>query len=82
MGGLGKTAFGFDSRHSTQVTKIGGFALPSYEFRCSKCNTTGTAQFAFSEQVFMLCEKCHLPMDRVYSAPGLIFKGDGWGGKP
>ncbi len=30
----------------------------------------------------MLCPKCNLQMSRIYSAPGLIFKGGGWGGKP
>lgn len=27
------------------------------------------------------CEKCNKPMRRVYTTPGIIFKGDGWPSK-
>ena len=30
----------------------------------------------------MDCPKCHTLMTRIYSAPGLVFKGKGWGSKP
>lgn len=54
--------------------------MPSYEFKCDTCGATGASRFAFAEQAFKICEECDLPMQRVYSAPAVVFKGDGWGG--
>jgi predicted nucleic acid-binding Zn ribbon protein len=28
------------------------------------------------------CENCTVPMKRIYSLGGIVFKGKGWGGKP
>ena len=55
--------------------------MPSYEFQCEGCLTTGTVTASMNEQVSMTCPKCERPMERIYSAPGLIFKGGGWGGQ-
>lgn len=66
---------------TAQEQAKGGVSLPSYEFKCSACGATGASTFAFSEQAFKICEECDLPMQRVYSVPGLVFKGDGWGGQ-
>lgn len=55
--------------------------MPTYEFRCSVCQSYGTAQFKFTDEASMSCPICKKSMDRVYSSPGLIFKGGGWGGK-
>jgi hypothetical protein len=30
----------------------------------------------------MECPKCMTIMKRLYSAPGIVFKGNGWGSKP
>jgi predicted nucleic acid-binding Zn ribbon protein len=45
------------------------------------CKSHGTAQFSFTDEASMFCPICKKPMDRLYSSPGLIFKGGGWGGK-
>lgn len=55
--------------------------MPTYEFQCLECLTTGTVTVSMQDKAVMLCPRCLKNMERVYSAPGLIFKGGGWGGK-
>jgi len=55
--------------------------MPTYEFRCGSCETYGTAQFSFEQDASMRCPRCNIMMSKIYSAPGLVFKGGGWGGK-
>ncbi len=55
--------------------------MPTYEFRCTKCDAMDTAQLSIEQDKVMRCPRCQVFMDRVYSAPGLVFKGGGWGGK-
>lgn len=56
--------------------------MPTYEFKCSKCQSYGSAQFGINDEKSMDCPICKNPMDRYYSAPaGVIFKGGGWGGQ-
>jgi putative FmdB family regulatory protein len=55
--------------------------MPTYEFKCTKCDAMGTAQLKIEEDKVMRCPRCLVFMDRVYSAPGLVFKGGGWGGQ-
>ena len=55
--------------------------MPIYEYSCNECGTYGSVHKSYADDVaFMNCPKCNIPMTRVYSAPGLIFKGNGWGG--
>jgi putative FmdB family regulatory protein len=54
--------------------------MPTYEFKCEECFTTGTVTASFTDTASMECPKCSRAMERVYSAPGLIFRGGGWGG--
>ena len=57
--------------------------MPTYEYSCKECGTHGSIHSSFNEDVpTMQCPKCKLDMSRLYSAPGLVFKGNGWGGKP
>ena len=57
--------------------------MPTYEFRCNECGTFGSTFRSFTEDVpTMDCPKCHTLMTRIYSVPGLVFKGKGWGSKP
>jgi len=56
--------------------------MPIYEYSCNECGTYGSVHKSYADDVaFMSCPKCNIAMTRVYSAPGLIFKGSGWGGK-
>ena len=57
--------------------------MPIYEYSCRECGTHGSVHSSFNEDVpTMQCPKCKLDMSRLYSAPGLVFKGNGWGSKP
>jgi putative FmdB family regulatory protein len=57
--------------------------MPTYEFSCNECGTFGSTFRSFTEDVpTMDCPKCHTLMTRLYSAPGIVFKGRGWGSKP
>ena len=60
-----------------------GMALvPTYEYSCNDCGTYGSIQKSYDDEIdSMSCPKCNLQMTRIYSAPGLVFKGNGWGGK-
>ena len=57
-----------------------GMALmPTYEYSCNECGTYGSVHKSYDDEVrTMSCPKCNLSMTRMYSAPGLIFKGKGW----
>lgn len=56
--------------------------MPVYEFQCIECITNGSITASMNEEVKMTCPRCSKDMTRIYSAPGLILKGGGWGGKP
>ena len=57
--------------------------MPTYEYSCNECGTYGSQHRTYKEgDGGMSCPKCNVEMSRIYSAPGLIFKGNGWGGKP
>jgi len=54
--------------------------MPTYEYSCRECGTYGSVHRTYKEgDGGMICPKCNLEMSRLYSAPGLIFKGTGWG---
>jgi len=54
---------------------------PIYEFKCTACNAPKPVSASMSEDVHSpICDNCMIPMARDYSAPGIIFKGEGWGG--
>ena len=56
--------------------------MPTYEYSCNECGTYGSVHKSYDDDVTdMRCPKCDLQMSRIYSAPGLIFKGGGWGGQ-
>ena len=57
--------------------------MPTYEYSCNECGTYGSIHRTYKEDDGgMLCPKCGLNMARMYSAPGIILKGTGWGSKP
>ena len=56
--------------------------MPNYEYSCRECGTYGSVYRTYKEDdPGMDCPKCKIAMNRLYSAPGLVFKGDGWAGK-
>ena len=52
--------------------------MPIYEFRCAVCGMALTVDGSVhGETVAPLC--CGQLADRVWSSPGVLFKGTGWG---
>lgn len=55
--------------------------MPSYEYKCPTCQQHQTISHSFSDTKKHKCENCKVPLIKVYSAPGLSFKGGGWAHK-
>jgi putative FmdB family regulatory protein len=57
--------------------------MPTYDYKCTACNAYKPVTASFDEEIIApKCDSCLLIMARDWSAPGIIFKGTGWGGKP
>lgn len=54
--------------------------MPMYQFRCNACNATLDKHFGFTDKQEVTC-KCGEQMQKVISAVGVIFTGNGWGGQ-
>jgi putative FmdB family regulatory protein len=52
--------------------------MPTYEYECKNCSYKKEYQIRF--EVGPDCEKCFRTMTRIWTAPGIHFKGTGWGG--
>ena len=56
--------------------------MPNYEYSCKECGTYGSVYRTYKEDDSgMQCPKCKIDMVRVFTVPGISFKGDGWAGK-
>jgi putative FmdB family regulatory protein len=56
--------------------------MPLYEYSCAECGTYGSTSSSYVDNLpIMECPKCMTIMNRLYSAPGIVFKGTGWGSK-
>lgn len=51
--------------------------MPTYEWECINCNIRFELYFAMVDKPNPIC--CSYPMRQVYHAPGISFKGTGWG---
>lgn len=54
----------------------------TYEYRCGCEHRTTLRVEVDQRDDKRTCDTCSKPMQRVYSVPGISFKGEGWGGKP
>lgn len=52
--------------------------MPIYEYECERCQHRFEIMQKFSDRPLKKCEKCGGPVQKVLSAPGLVFKGSGW----
>lgn len=51
--------------------------MPKYDYKCQMCNAMAEIDIKITEDAIApMC--CHIPMQRDYTAPGVIFKGTGW----
>ena len=57
--------------------------MPFYEFRCDHCGARLEREFRIAAAIQTPdCHGCDRPMTRIYTAPGVAFKGTGWGKDP
>jgi putative FmdB family regulatory protein len=54
----------------------------TYEYRCGCEHRTTLRVEVDQRDDKRTCDTCSKPMQRIYSVPGISFKGEGWGGKP
>ena len=55
-----------------------------YEYRCEVCSQELEVKRPIEDTLARdpYCPYCIVPMKRFYSLGGILFKGNGWGGKP
>jgi putative FmdB family regulatory protein len=58
--------------------------MATYEYRCEVCSKQLEVQRSIDDKLERspYCPNCTVPMKRVYSLGGVVFKGNGWGSKP
>ncbi len=58
--------------------------MATYEYRCEVCSKQLEVQRSIEDKLERspYCPNCTVPMKRVYSLGGVVFKGNGWGSKP
>lgn len=52
--------------------------MPFYDYHCEKCNKTFEVFQNMTEKPIRTCKFCSGKVQKVISAPGVIFKGAGW----
>ena len=53
--------------------------MPIYQYKCEKCTCEFEQRKSFSEESnHVTCPECGKRAHRVFSAPGIIFKGSGF----
>jgi putative FmdB family regulatory protein len=53
--------------------------MPTYDYKCNKCDKVQERFHGINETPTVICEKCSAVMIRMIGAgSGVIFKGDGW----
>ena len=51
--------------------------MPIYEYRCPLCNTQMELELSMDHDL-VRCTDCGAQANRIYSVPGLVFKGKGF----
>lgn len=53
--------------------------MPTYEFKCPVCSSPKPVTQPIDQDLMApSCDQCQVPMQRNWSAPLAIFKGDGF----
>ena len=55
--------------------------MPTYEFKCERCEERQTIHAGIREEVKPLCTTCEKPLKRIFASPPVTFKGSGWASK-
>jgi putative FmdB family regulatory protein len=52
--------------------------MPRYEYKCENCGEVFEVQQKFADEPLTVHEKCGGKVERIISAPALMFKGSGF----
>lgn len=52
--------------------------MPIYEYKCDACGHTFEVIQKMTDPPVATCALCGGPVQRLFSSPGLVFKGTGW----
>jgi putative FmdB family regulatory protein len=52
--------------------------MPIYEYRCTVCGSVFDRMTSFGDETVAACPNGHTDTQRVFSSPGVIFKGSGF----
>ena len=55
--------------------------MPKYDYQCQMCGAVYEVEHGMGEDVAVVCWHCtnDVICKRVYGAPGIVLRGDGWG---
>jgi putative FmdB family regulatory protein len=52
--------------------------MPLYEFECTTCGAHFERRQSFGDTSVPACPNGHDGVHRLFSTPGIVFKGSGW----
>jgi len=52
--------------------------MPIYEYRCAVCGSRFERMTSFGDTTAATCPNGHTDTQRVFSPPGIVFKGSGF----
>jgi putative FmdB family regulatory protein len=52
--------------------------MPIYEYRCTVCGAVFDRMTSFGDESTPMCPNGHAGAQRVFSPPGIVFKGSGF----
>ncbi len=52
--------------------------MPTYQYRCTSCNTEVEAVQKFTDDPLTECPECDGSLRKVFNAVGVVFKGSGF----
>lgn len=52
--------------------------MPIYEYECTTCGLHFERRQSFGDTNVPACPNGHDRVQRLFSAPGIVFKGSGW----
>jgi putative FmdB family regulatory protein len=53
--------------------------MPRYDYSCATCDTNFELNLSYnSDPTAVICPRGHKTVHRVYTAPSIVFKGNGW----
>lgn len=67
-----------DGRARKRALFVGGNAVPTYDYRCDRCERTFEIRQRISEEPLTTCDRCGGPIRRLLAPAPFILKGGGW----